>query len=96
MKKFYKINATVWIYPGLAGWHFITLDKALSQEIKKVARSYGAGFVKIKATIGATSWQSALFPHKQSGAYLISIKTYVRKKEAIYEGDTVQIIFELV
>lgn len=96
MKKYYKINATVWVYPGLGGWYFITLDKTLSQTIKKTARSYGAGFVKIKATIGVTSWQTALFPHKQSGAYLISIKKHVRKKEEIYEGDTAQITFELV
>lgn len=96
MKKNYHISSTVWVYPGLGGWHFVTLDKVLSQTIKKTARRYGAGFVKITATIGSTSWQTALFPHKQSGAYLLSIKASVRKKEAIYEGDTVQIAFELI
>ncbi len=96
MKNKHTINAIVWIYPGLGGWHFVTLDKTLSEQIKKTASSYGAGFVKIKATIGKTSWQTALFPHKQSGAYLLSIKASVRKKEEVYEGDTINVSFEIV
>lgn len=95
MKKF-SIKAKVWRWPGVGGWHFVTLDKDLSAKIKKITRPYGAGFVKIRATIGKTSWQTALFPHKRSMAYLISIKVTVRKNEDIWEGDDVTIKFILI
>ena len=85
----YQFAGSVWIYPGLGGWHFVTLDKALSADIKAVAHTYGAGFVRVRATIGETSWETALFPHSASKAYLLSIKQSVRKKESILAGDDV-------
>lgn len=96
MKKRYTTAQTLWRWPGDMGWHFITLDKALSKEIRTHAHTYGAGFVKIRATVGATVWDTALFPHTQSQAYLIAIKTAVRKKEGLFEGDRVSVSFVLV
>lgn len=95
MKKF-SIKAKVWRWSGIGGWHFVTLDKDLSAEIKKVAKPYGAGFVRIRVTLGRTSWETALFPHTKSKSYLISIKAAVRKKEDIWEGDDVVMRFVLV
>lgn len=34
IKNKYKIKAVVWLYPGLGGWHFISLPKKESEEIK--------------------------------------------------------------
>lgn len=90
MTKNYRIKAKVWKWPGYAGWHFVTLDKKLFEEIRKV---YNRGFVKIVAKIGKTSWNTSLFPHLESKTYLLSIKKSVRKKEDIWEGDTVVINF---
>jgi hypothetical protein len=89
----FKIKAEVWRWPGEGGWHFITLDKALSQQIRK---SYPKGFVKIKAKIGQTSWDTSLFPHKRSESYLLSVKALVRKKEDIFEGDEAKIGFRII
>lgn len=94
-KKVYKFRAEVWKWPGYAGWHFVDLPKKLSQEIKKVGKSYGSGFIKIKATIGKSSWVTALFPHKESETYLLSVKAGIRKKENIWEGDKVNLDFIL-
>ena len=91
-KKF-KIKAEVWRWPGDGGWHFITLEKSLSKKIKK---SYPKGFIKIEAKIGKTSWNTSLFPHKQSESYLLSVKASVRKKEDILEEDMVRIVFEII
>lgn len=83
----------VWQYPGLAGWHFVTLDKALSAKIKE---AYPKGFVKIEATVGKSTWNTSLFPHVQSKAYLLCIKNPIRKKEGIFVGDTVKISIRFV
>ena len=93
MKKEYKIKAKVWVYPGLGGWHFVNVDKKISAEIRKV---FPKGFVKIRAQIGQTAWDTSLFPHKQSASYLISIKSAVRKKESIFDGDEVKIEFKIL
>ena len=78
--------------------HFVYVNEKLSQQIKDFARNkkkVGFQFVRVKATIGKTSWQTALFPTKD-GPYLIAIKADVRRKEDIDEGDSVKIEFVLV
>ncbi len=94
--KIYKFRAQVWRWPGYAGWHFVNLPKKLAQEIKKVGKLYGAGFVKIKVTVGRSSWVTALFPHKVSETYLLSIKKPIRKKEGVWENDSISVSFTLL
>lgn len=93
--KVYKFTARVWKWPGDMGWHFVTLPKKLSIEVRSVGKRYGAGFVKVKVTLGKSTWVTALFPHKESGSYLLSIKQNVRKKEGIWENDNVRVSFVL-
>ncbi len=95
MKKVFTFNSQVWRWPGDMGWHFVTLPKKLSAEVKGVGKRYGAGFVKVKVTLRKSSWITALFPHKESGAYLLSIKQNIRKKEGVWEGDKIQASFTL-
>jgi hypothetical protein len=94
--KSFTVSGKVWIYPGVGGWHFINIDKDKAAKIKKVAKTYGAGFVKIKATLGKTSWTTALFPQTKTGTYLLSIKAAVRKKEDVWAGDNISITIELI
>ena len=87
MKKNFTIKTKVWRWPGDGGWHFVTLDKKLSQNIRKV---FTKVFVKIRAEIGGSAWDTSLFPHKESG-YLLCVNKKVRSKEGIFEGDDVNI-----
>lgn len=95
MKKSFTTKGKVWRWPGDFGWHFVYVDHKLNEEIKKKGTRYGSGFVRIRATLGKTSWDTALFPHKKEDAYLISVKKDIRKKEGITEGDLVEIKFRL-
>ena len=78
----YSIKSRVWLYPGMAGWHFVTLPKKQSDEIKKeygiLKRSWGSLPVTVK--IGKTSWMTSIFPDKKVNAHLLPIKSDVRKK----------------
>lgn len=86
-----KIKSKVWLYPGMAGWHFLTLPKGQSSKIKKLFMGLEQGFgpLPVLVTIGKTSWQTSIFPDRKAGAYLLPLKATVRKKENIIQGDTV-------
>lgn len=92
--KRFSIRGKVIKYPGPGGWFFVHMDKQVSAEIRKTAggKTVGWGYVKVRATIGNTSWDTTLFPAKEK-IYLIAIKSDVRKSERIKEGDSVFIEF---
>ena len=88
----FKFSNKVFVYPGAGGWHFVTLSKKDSKTLSKLktVKKGAWGYIPITATIGKTSWDTGLWPQKESGLYLLSIKASVREKEAIFEGDTVR------
>lgn len=43
----------------------------------------GWGSLQVKVTVGKTSWDTSIFPDSKRGAYLLPIKSEVRKKEDI-------------
>jgi hypothetical protein len=89
----FSLTAKLWRWPGDMGWHFINLDKSTSSKIRKL---FPKGFVKIKAKLGQTDWNTSLFPHTETGVYLLAIKKSVRKKEELMEGDIVEVSFTLL
>ncbi len=95
-KVTFSIQGKIWLYPGAAGWHFVDVNKTISQQIKWMEdkKKVGWGYVPIIAKTGATEWDTTLFPSKE-GHYLLAIKAVVRKKEKLQAGDTVKIDFHL-
>lgn len=95
--KSFSVKGKVWKYHGASGWHFVYIDKKISEKLKaeKNTKKVGWSLLKIKAKIGKTEWNTALFPTKE-GPYLIAIKASVRKKEGILEDDTVRITCTLI
>ena len=97
LKNHYKMRAKAWLYPGKAGWHFVTLPKKQSAEIKArfglMRRGWGS--LPIVLTIGKTSWKTSIFPDKKAGAYLLPLKADARKKENIVAGDTITFSVEV-
>lgn len=91
MQKTYTIQAEVWLYPGKAAWHFVTLPTDDAQDIdyhfSHVKRGWGS--LPVTVTIGKTTWKTSIFPDKKTGSYLLPLKADVRKKEDIEEGQTI-------
>lgn len=99
VKPSYKMRAKVWLYSAeRAAWHFITLPKQESDEIKKFfgVLERGWGSLPVNITIGKTSWKTSIFPDKKAGAYLLPLKADVRKKEEIKNGDIITFLLELI
>lgn len=96
-KSTYKIQSKVWLYPGMAGWHFLTVPKKESEAIKKVHGKHarGWGSLPITATLGKTKWETSIFPDKQSGTYLLPLKAAVRRVEDVEAGESVRYIITI-
>ncbi len=85
--KQYKMNTEVWVYSGVIPWHFITVDKEESKEIKekygKVRRGFGS--IPVNVRVGNTKWKTSVFPVKD-GTYMLPIKANVRKEDDSSQG----------
>lgn len=97
LKNTYKMRARVWPYPGMAGWHFVTLPKKQSAQITSRfgVMKRGWGSLPVMVTIGKTSWRTSIFPDKKARAYLLPLKADVRKKKGIAAGDAIPFSVEI-
>jgi hypothetical protein len=94
----FKIDTTLWKYAGTKGaWFFVTIDETRAKKLKQSALPKGKGWgsIRVRVTIGKTTWPTSIFPTKE-GTYLLPIKASVRKRESIGNGDMVQVRFEPV
>lgn len=80
-----EFQAKVWIYPGKGGWHFLTLPLSVSKKIKLFTEQVKGswGMIPVLAKIGETSWNTSIFPEKNSPKYVLPLKAEVRKREKI-------------
>lgn len=86
----HKITARVWQWKEDGAWHFVTIEKEQALEIKKDWHwpRRGFGSIPIKATLGATTWNTSIFPEK-GGTFVLPLKKEVRKKENVVVGQTI-------
>jgi hypothetical protein len=92
----FTFTSECWLWQGKGAWHFITLPKDKSEEIKFFDENMhekrrGWGAVRVLVTIGKTSWETSIFPSSELKAYILPIKAEVRKKEKFSAGDTVTV-----
>ncbi len=87
----------VWLWhaapPAKGSWHFLIIDAGAASQIRAASAGRGGGWgsVKVTANLGETQWQTSLFPHKQSGGYMLPLKADVRKHEHVNEGDDIEV-----
>ena len=84
-------SGEVWYWRGPSPYHFVTVPDDASAAIRAVSGvvGYGWGVVPVRVRVGASDWQTSLFP--KDGRYLVPIKDLVRKAEGLAEGDTVMV-----
>jgi hypothetical protein len=94
----YRFSAPLWRWKGDSAWHFVTLPFDQSDEIdeRTTATQGGFGSVKVRVTVGGTTWTTSLFPSSEQKSYILPMKAAVRKAESIREGDPVQVTIELI
>jgi hypothetical protein len=91
----WTVSGPVWIWrgngngpPPKAAWYFLTIDGDAAAAIRAAVagRTNGFGSVRVTASIGGTSWQTAIFPSKSLDGYLLPLKASVRRAEALDGG----------
>jgi hypothetical protein len=88
-----NFSAEIWEWQGQGSWFFASLPKEYYDALRNIASSTTRGFgsIKIKATIGASTWNTSIFPDTKSSTYLLPVKKSIRKAENINTGDKVDI-----
>lgn len=90
------VKARVWEWQGKGTWHFVTIGKQDSDEIKKdwVWPRKGFGSIPVNVKVGKTLWKTSIFPEK-GGTYVLPLKKSVRQAEGIKIGDVIQILIDV-
>jgi hypothetical protein len=86
-----EFEAPLWRHRGDAGWYFVTLPPDLADDVRERSAPGGFGSVRVTATVGAVTWQTSLFPHTDSGSYVLPVKQQVRRANGVDDGDAVRV-----
>jgi hypothetical protein len=84
-----EFNGTLFEWRGPAPFYWFTLPEETCDYVRAEAgeASYGWGAVPVRVRLGATEWETSLLP--KDGGYVLPVKSAVRKREQVGEGDTV-------
>lgn len=96
-KKTYTFSSKVWLYPGKAAWHFISVPKEETADIHYHFEhvKLGWGSLKVTVTIGKTTWETSIFPDKKTQTFLLPLKKEVRAAEVLEAGDTPTVMLNI-
>jgi hypothetical protein len=88
----HDFTAELWLHSDMPGaWYFITLPLDAADEIRATSERRGFGSVRVRATIGASEWDTSVFPDTKTGSFVLPVKAAVRDKQDIDEGDRVAV-----
>jgi hypothetical protein len=91
----FQVQSEIWYWRGPAPFHFIRVPDDQCARLRSMAAevTYGWGMIPVRARIGATEWETSLFP--KDGGYLVPVKDKVRRAEDVDDGDEVTLQFRV-
>jgi hypothetical protein len=93
----YSFTSVLWRHSGSAPWYFVTLPHDISDDIDEITADVRTGFgsVRVRVTVGATTWHTSLFPDAATQSYAVPVKRAVRDAEHLEQGRPVRLEIEL-
>ena len=92
MNPTFAFDAELYLWKQDGSWVFVTVPLDISEEIDDIVPDRrGFGSVKVDVQIGATRWDTSIFPDSTSGCFVLPLKKAVRTAEKIDVGDTAEI-----
>ncbi len=90
----YEFLTKMWKYDGDGGWHFVSLPKDTSKEIRAHFQwqEEGWGRMKVIAQIGEFEWKTSIWFDSKTKLYLLPIKAEVRKKCKLDQEKEIEVI----
>lgn len=93
-------DAELWLWDARRSdsWTFVSLPAEASEEIRDLAAGPRRGFgsLRVRVTVGVSTWATSIFPDSVRGSYVLPIKRAVRKAEALNVGDIATVTVELI
>jgi hypothetical protein len=93
-------EAQVWRWDARRAdsWAFVSLPDDASKEIRELADGPPRGFgsVRVRVSIGASTWTTSVFPDAKRKCYVLPLKRSVRKAEDLEVGDVARVSVELI
>jgi hypothetical protein len=88
----FDFTAKLWIHSEMPGaWYFVTLPLDAADEIRAFNERRGFGSVRVRAAIGASTWDTSVFPDTATGSFLLPVKAAIRAQQNIDDGDPVAV-----
>jgi Domain of unknown function (DUF1905). len=95
-----EFDAELWRWDARRGdsWVFVSLPVDASEEIREgySGPRRGFGSVRVRATIGGSTWTTSVFPDGARGCYVLPVKRAVRVAEGLDVGDVATVSVKLV
>jgi hypothetical protein len=93
-------DAALWTWDARRAdsWTFASLPADASEEIGELAGSARRGFgsLRVRVTVGASTWTTSIFPGSGGAPYVLPIKRPVRTAEALDVRDIATVTTELI
>ena len=87
-------RADLWVWDARRSdtWTFVTVPAELSDELRiGSGPPNGFGSIRVEVRVGGSTWQTSVFPDKESGCYVLPIKAAVRRAEGLAAGDAAEV-----
>jgi hypothetical protein len=95
-----SFDAELWLWDARRtdSWTFVSLPAEASEEIRDLAGGPRRGFgsLRVRVTVGGSTWTTSIFPDSARGSYVLPIKRVVRKAEALDVGDFASVTVRLI
>lgn len=96
----HRFSAELWQWDARKSdaWFFVTLphDLADDLEARHGHRAAGFGSLRVEVTVGATTWQTSIFPDSKAQSYVLPVKKAVRVKESLAPGHPVDVTLAVI
>ena len=96
----FTFDAELWIWDARRAdsWTFVSLPPEASADIRELVDAtpqHGFGSVRVRVTLGNSTWTTSVFPDSTRGSYSLPVKKAVRTAEALDAGDVATVTVEL-
>ncbi len=95
-----SFDAELWIWDARRtdSWTFVALPEDVSEEIRELTADQRRGFgsVRVRVTVGASTWTTSIFPDAARGVYVLPVKRAVRDANRLDVGDEVAVSIEVL
>ncbi|MDT7831092.1 DUF1905 domain-containing protein [Flavobacteriaceae bacterium S356] len=90
----YQFSTKMWKHAPTGGWHFVSLPKTISKEIRESFgwQEEGWGRMKVIAEYKQHSWKTSIWFDTKAETYVLPIKADIRKKANLQINTKIEMV----